>query len=186
MGWNGVKVWDRTVDAVALLAAYLEKAKDESCGQCTPCRLGTVQMAGLAKGLTQGRGKAEDLTRLKFLAVQISQTARCDIGRTLARPVLDLMEAFSENFEAAAKGTKMAEEGQAYTSLVTAPCVAACPSHVDIPFYLENIRMGRWSEAMDRVREDCPMPGTIGRVCVRPCETRCRRATWMRLWPSRD
>jgi formate dehydrogenase beta subunit len=175
MGWNGIKVWDKTVDAVAFLAAYLEKAKDESCGQCTPCRLGTLQMAGLAKSLIQGRGKAEDLTRLKFLAVQISRTARCDIGRTLARPVLNLMEAFSEDFEAAAKGTKRAEEGRQYTSLVTAPCVAACPSHLDIPFYLENIRMNRWSEAMDKVREDCPMPGTIGRVCVRPCETRCRR-----------
>ncbi len=174
MGWNGIKVWDETLDPAALLAAYLDKAAEESCGQCTPCRLGTAQMKDLAKRLCQGLGTREDLTRIRFLADMISRTARCDIGRTLAAPVLDLMDAFAPALEAVADGDREVEGGT-YAALVTAPCISACPSHVNIPSYLENIRMGRWSQAMDDVRQDCPMPGTIGRVCVRPCEAVCRR-----------
>jgi len=174
MGWNGIKVWDNTMDPVDLLAAYLKKASDESCGQCTPCRLGTAQMDTLARGLTQGQGKEEDLVRIRTLAIQISRTARCDIGRTLAKPVLDLMDAFHDTFLSVVQGRWQVKPG-AYASTVTAPCISACPSHVDIPAYLENVRMNRWSQAMDVVRNDCAMPGTIGRVCVRPCETQCRR-----------
>lgn len=174
MGWNGIKLWDESVDPVDLLAAYLKKASDESCGQCTPCRLGTAQMDTLAQGLIQGRGKEADLVRIRTLAVQISRTARCDIGRTLAKPVLDLMDAFHDDFLSVVQGRRQVKPG-AYASIVTAPCISACPSHVDIPAYLENVRMNRWSQAMDVVRNDCAMPGTIGRVCVRPCETQCRR-----------
>ena len=58
---------------------------------------------------------------------------------------------------------------------VTAPCMDACPSHVDIPKYVEKIRLGQFTEALEVVRQDCPLPGTIGRVCVRPCEFSCRR-----------
>ena len=179
MGWKGIKIWDDSVDPAALLAAYLDKAAEESCGQCTPCRLGTVQMKTLFNTLRQGQGSAEDLAKIRFLADQISRTARCDIGRTLSVPILDLMDAFPNDFRALAEGKKpVAREKDAAletAAIVTAPCISACPSHVNIPSYLENIRMDRWSQAMDEVRKDCPMPGTIGRVCVRPCETACRR-----------
>jgi len=174
MGWNGIRVWDDTLDPAALLAAYLDKAAEESCGQCTPCRLGTAQMKTLSQRLCRGLGTREDLARIRFLADMISRTARCDIGRTLAVPVLDLMDAFAPVLDAVADGELEVEPGE-YAAIVTAPCISACPSHVNIPAYLENIRMGRWSQAMDEVREDCPMPGTIGRVCVRPCEAVCRR-----------
>ena len=174
MGWHGIKVWDDTLDPAALLAAYLDKAADESCGQCTPCRLGTAQMKALSQRLCQGLGTREDLAKIRYLADMISRTARCDIGRTLAVPVLDLMDAFGPALDAVADGEREVESGK-YAAIVTAPCISACPSHVNIPAYLEDIRMGRWSQAMDEVRQDCPMPGTIGRVCVRPCEAVCRR-----------
>ena len=67
------------------------------------------------------------------------------------------------------------QNGATYAATLTAPCIQACPAHVDIPAYLENVRMGQWAKAMDTVRQGCPMPGTIGRVCVRPCESACRR-----------
>ncbi len=174
MGWNGLTVWDESLDPAELLAAYLKKAEQESCGQCTPCRLGTVELARLAGGLAKGKGKSADLERIKTLVTLISRTARCDIGRTLATPVLDLIEAFPTAFAKAAQGSNQSRPAE-YEAIVTAPCISACPSHVDIPAYLENVRMSRWSEGMDVVRMDCAMPGTIGRVCVRPCEAMCRR-----------
>ena len=174
MGWNGIKVWDESVEPLGLLAAYLKQASDESCGQCTPCRLGTAKMAALSANLVRGKGKETDLERIRHLAVQVSRTARCDIGRTLAKPVLDLMAVFQDVLAAAVLDGRKLQPGT-YAATVTAPCISACPAHLDIPAYLEKVRMNRWSDAMDMVRQGCPMPGTIGRVCVRPCETQCRR-----------
>ncbi len=176
MGWDGIKIWDGRIDPVCLLAAYLKKAAEESCGQCTPCRLGTARLATLSADLVKGEGKVEDLDRIRHLANQIAITARCDIGRTLAKPVLDLMDQFKGQFMEAAEGIRRTTKAsETYASIVTAPCIQACPAHVDIPAYLENVRMGHWSQAMNIVRQRCPMPGTIGRVCVRPCEAACRR-----------
>ena len=176
MGWDGIKIWDGRIDPVSLLAAYFRKAAEESCGQCTPCRLGTAQLAAISQRLVNGEGIKEDLSRIRHLATQIGLTARCDIGRTLARPVLDLMDQFKTSFIEAAQGIRNSgQTDESYAAIVTAPCIQACPAHVDIPAYLENVRMGHWSNAMNIVRNNCPMPGTIGRVCVRPCEAACRR-----------
>ena len=52
----------------------------------------------------------------------------------------------------------------------------ACPIHLDIPAYVEFIKEARFKEALDLIREKLPIPGIVGRVCVRPCEESCRRA----------
>ncbi|MGD9211570.1 MAG: FAD-dependent oxidoreductase, partial [Desulfobacteraceae bacterium] len=174
MNWQGVVIWDDEVDPVDLLHAYLKRAADESCGQCTPCRLGTWQLATIMDKVLSGRGRVADLERITQLACHISQTARCDIGKTLAKPVVDLILEFRQEFLDVIEGRREVRKGN-YHATVTAPCVSACPSHVDIPAYLEGIRMGNFSDALATVRKDCPLPGTIGRVCVRPCEANCRR-----------
>lgn len=55
------------------------------------------------------------------------------------------------------------------------PCSAACPAGVDIPWYLRLISQGRFEEAHSVIREKVPFPGVLGRICVRPCESACRR-----------
>ncbi|MHB8764553.1 MAG: FAD-dependent oxidoreductase, partial [Deferrisomatales bacterium] len=56
-----------------------------------------------------------------------------------------------------------------------APCKDACPAHLDIPTYVEEVKKGRFLESLDVIRQDNCLPGTVGRVCVRPCEFNCRR-----------
>ncbi len=175
VGWEGAIVWDSAVDPVDLLNAYILQAYKESCGQCAPCRLGTARMMTLSKNICEGQGAIEHLETIRFLASQISITARCDIGRTLGKPVLDILDAYKDSFHEVIQGKRKVNTGK-YKSIVTAPCISACPSRIDIPSYLENIHLNRFDEAMAVVRNDCPMPGTIGRVCVRPCEANCRRA----------
>ncbi|MGD9124946.1 MAG: FAD-dependent oxidoreductase, partial [Desulfarculaceae bacterium] len=175
MGSEGVVVIDPSVNLVDLMRAFVELARDMSCGQCFPCRLGTAQLARIMDRICQGKGSEDDLQRLESLSRQVSDTARCDIGRTLAKPINDLLAAHKDVFLEAVSSGRALEPGQ-YQTLITAPCINACPSHVDVPGYLEGIRLGRWDLAMEIVRRDCPMPGTIGRVCVRPCESSCRRA----------
>lgn len=174
LGWKGLVVWDDSVDPVDLLRAYIEKVARESCGQCTPCREGTQRMNHIMNRICDGQAQPEDLDEIRRLACFVSESARCDVGRCLARPTLEIMDRYPDEFAAVVK-EKHRIEPQPVEAAVTAPCISACPSNVDIPAYVEGIRMGQFDEALARVREDCPMPGTIGRVCVRPCEENCRR-----------
>ena len=59
---------------------------------------------------------------------------------------------------------------------MTAPCMSACPTKLKIPKYIEEIAEGMPSNSLATIREDTCMAGTLGRVCVRPCESNCRRA----------
>lgn len=175
MGWDGVIVLDDSVDVIDMCREYLLRAKNESCGQCFPCRLGTEEMSRILQRICDGFGKENDLDRLKELAFLMKDTSKCGIGETTPRPVLDLFNHYQDRFEQAIEQGQRRFQGN-YLFKVTAPCTDACPSHLDIPKYVENIRQGRFEDSLAVVRNDCALPGTIGRVCVRPCESHCRRA----------
>ncbi|MDL2268381.1 FAD-dependent oxidoreductase [Desulfosarcina sp. OttesenSCG-928-A07] len=174
LGWKGMVVWDETADAVDLLRAYLEKVAEESCGQCTPCREETQRLASLINRICDGKGERTDLDEIRRMADFVSVSARCDIGRCLSGPVNEILDQFADHFSATITEKRQVPR-QDYETVVTAPCISACPSNVDIPAYVEGIRMENFDTALACVRKDCPMPGTIGRVCVRPCEANCRR-----------
>ena len=174
MGWGGVMIWDRNIDPVDMLYAYLMRVASESCGECTPCREGTVRLCKVMERIVGGKGRKTDLEFIRYMVSHISATGKCDIGRTISKPVLDILDVYEKSFIEVIEKKREIKKGN-YTHLVTAPCINACPSHLDIPGYIENTRMGNWQKAMEIVRKDCPMPGTIGRVCVRPCESSCRR-----------
>jgi formate dehydrogenase (NADP+) beta subunit len=174
MGWDGLLVRDKKVNIVDMTREYMERTQDESCGQCTPCRIGTVVMMKLLNKICAGEGTLEDLTQLEWLAKQVMTSSMCEIGQTTPVPVLHAIENFRKEFEKVIKNKKPVLKGD-YIAKVTAPCQSACPSHVNIPAYVEHIKKGRFEDALEVVKNDCCMPGTIGRVCVRPCEFNCRR-----------
>ncbi len=176
MGWGGIIIQDQEIDPVDLLDAYLKRVAAESCGQCTPCKLGTAELVDIMDAICDGGAQGREIERIRLLAAMIGRTARCDIGRTLVKPVLDLLDHYEMSFQEVIQGKRPVRRGN-YNCLVTAPCISACPSNVDIPSYLEDVRLDRWPRALATVRRDCPLPGTIGRVCVRPCESQCRRAS---------
>jgi formate dehydrogenase beta subunit len=174
MGWDGFMIWDQDVHIVDMCRAYMQRVKQESCGQCFPCRLGTALMSDILERICNGQGHPGDIEQLFDLAQFVKNTAKCGIGETGPRPLLDALNFYRKEFEQAIAQQSLIESGD-YQFLVTAPCTNACPSHVDIPAYVEKIRLGQYTEALDVVRNDCPMPATIGRVCIRPCEMNCRR-----------
>ena len=69
IGWDGIVLRDTGVNMVDLIRAYLEAVQDESCGKCTPCRVGTRIMATIVNRIADGQGKVEDLKKLKYLEV---------------------------------------------------------------------------------------------------------------------
>ena len=174
MGWEGIIVADDTVDVVDMTREYAKVAKGESCGQCFPCRLGTIEISEILERICAGEGERADMDRLEKVARYMREASRCDIGQTAPRPILDALTHYRDRFLEVIDGGKKVPRSE-YLSQVTAPCMSACPAHVDIPGYLEKIRVGHLDEALNLVRGTCCLPGTIGRVCVRECEFKCRR-----------
>jgi len=176
MGWDGLIINDESVDIVDMAREYATRFRAESCGQCFPCRMGSTEIAAILERICNGEGKDSDIVRLEYLAEYIQESARCDIGITSPNPILDSLRNYCNKYIDAVKAAKPIPRGD-YVSQVTAPCMNACPDRLDIPSYVEQIRMDRWEDSIKTVRKTCCMPGTIGRVCVRDCEFKCKRGT---------
>src|SRR3990170_6432354 len=82
VGWDGIAVRDPEVNVVDLVRAYLEEVQKESCGKCTPCRVGTRIMATIMDRIATGGGKAGDLNQLKYLGEMILKSSKCNLGQT--------------------------------------------------------------------------------------------------------
>ena len=176
MGWGGIAVWDDELDVVDLTREFAARVVAECCGQCFPCRIGMREASDIIDEIAAGRGSEERLERLRETCAYVADSARCDLGRTGAAAVLGAVERHAERFAAAARSGAPVPRG-AFASVVVAPCMAACPAGVDIPGYVEQLRIDDVDRSADAVRRRCPMPATIGRVCIRPCEDACRRGS---------
>ena len=175
IGWYGIALRAIDVNVVDLCREYMLSIHKASCGKCVPCRTGTGIMAGTLKRICDGGGQPQDLDRLRMLARTVRATAKCSIGQTGPVAILHALDYFPGAFSEALKSRTAIAKG-AYLSSVTAPCMDACPIHLDIPAYVESVREGKFKAALDTIRERLPLPGIVGRVCVRPCEAHCRRA----------
>ena len=174
VGWDGIAIRDPEVDIVDLIRAYLEAVQKESCGKCTPCRVGTRVMATLMNRIADGQGKTGDLLKLKELGESILKSSKCNLGQTGPRPVLHAIDHFRPRFQEVIDSKKKIDRKE-YKVKVTAPCESACPSHLPISRYVELIKEGRFLDSLEAIREATCLPGVLGRVCVRPCEDNCRR-----------
>ena len=106
MGSGGMIVLDEDDDMVELSKFYLDFTQDESCGKCTPCRIGTKRMFEILERLTDMKGSPEDLEILEDLAINIKNSSLCGLGQTAPNPVLSTLEYFKEEYEAYAYRTK--------------------------------------------------------------------------------
>lgn len=100
MGSGGMIVMDEDDCMVNIAKFYLEFTQDESCGKCTPCRIGTKRMFEILERITEGEGKAEDIDNLKQLGDMIKGTALCGLGQTAPNPVLSTLHFFGNEYEA--------------------------------------------------------------------------------------
>ncbi len=174
IGWDGIVLRDSDVDVVGLCARYAEAVQRESCGKCFPCRVGTKIVSDILNRIASGEGKQGDVETINELAPSIRDASKCSIGQTGLVPILHALKHFSRAFSDAVSGKKKSSPLNASYS-VTAPCISVCPSGLDIPKYLEEISEQRFTQSLATIRQSICFPGTLGRVCVRPCESSCRR-----------
>jgi NADH-quinone oxidoreductase subunit F/NADP-reducing hydrogenase subunit HndC len=99
MGSGGMIVMDEDNCMVNIAKFYLEFTKDESCGKCTPCRVGTKRMLEILERITEGHGTADDLVNLNQLAVMIKDSSLCGLGQTAPNPVLSTMKYFKDEYD---------------------------------------------------------------------------------------
>lgn len=175
MGWDGFAIMDGSVDIVDMCTRYVEAVQKESCGRCIPCRVGTRIILDTMNRINAGQGKKADLEQIATLARYIKEGSKCQIGQTGLKPVLDALVFYKEAFERSVEQGLQTQGGK-YKVSVTAPCMSACPTKLKIPQYIEEIAEGLPGSSLATIREDTCMAGTLGRVCVRPCESNCRRA----------
>lgn len=98
MGSGGMIVLDEDNCMVDVARFYLDFIKDESCGKCTPCRVGTKRMLEILEKITQGKGTMEDLDKLENLANQIKTASLCGLGQTAPNPVLSTLKYFRDEY----------------------------------------------------------------------------------------
>ena len=99
MGSGGLIVMDESKCMVALAKFYLEFTCDESCGKCTPCRIGTKRMLEILTKICDGKGTPEDIAKLEKLGKNIIKGSVCGLGQTAPNPVLSTMRYFKEEYE---------------------------------------------------------------------------------------
>lgn len=99
MGSGGMIVIDEATCLVDLVLYFLRFARDESCGQCAPCRLGTARLVGILEKITRGQGSLKDLDRLEKVSRTMQEASLCGLGRTAANPALSVLRYFRAELE---------------------------------------------------------------------------------------
>jgi NADP-reducing hydrogenase subunit HndC len=100
MGSGGMIVMDEDNCMVDIAKFFIDFTMDETCGKCTPCRIGSKRLYEILDRITLGQGSVEDVDRLKVLAAAIKDTALCGLGQTMPNPVLSTINTFADEFKA--------------------------------------------------------------------------------------
>ncbi len=98
MGSGGMIVMDEDNCMVDVARFYLDFIKDESCGKCTPCRVGTKRLLEILQKICDGKGTLEDLDKLETLAYQIKSASLCGLGQTAPNPVISTLKYFRDEY----------------------------------------------------------------------------------------
>ena len=100
MGSGGLIVMDEDTCMVDMAKFFLEFTVDESCGKCTPCRVGTQRLLEMLNKITSGKGTLEDIDELEALCYYIKENSLCGLGQTAPNPVLSTLKFFRDEYVA--------------------------------------------------------------------------------------
>ena len=173
MGSGGMIVVDEDTCMVEFAKFFLTFAHAESCGQCTPCRIGGKRMLEVLTRITEGKGTMDDLKEIDTLATAMADSSLCALGQLTPSPTLSSLRHFKDEFLAHIVDKKC--PAGVCKDLVYARCSNACPAGQDVPKYVGLIAEGKFEKAYDVITETNPFPSICGRVCEHPCEQKCRR-----------
>ena len=106
MGSGGLIVMDDKTCMVDIAKYFIDFLKDESCGKCTPCREGLINLSNILTKITKGEGKESDIELMEDIAKTMELSSLCALGQTAANPVLSTIKYFRDEYEAHIKDKK--------------------------------------------------------------------------------
>jgi formate dehydrogenase beta subunit len=176
-GPYGFFAFEPSINLLKALTEHTKNTAIQSCGKCTPCRAGLKLMVEKLNKLLEEGGAEADLQDLLQLSEHVSRTSLCGLGQTALIPLYNAIKKYPEVL-LANMGKQSIENNKSVlqnNTITTAPCIIACPAHVDVPRYIGNVVNGQYNNALQTLLEKYPFPGSCGRVCTRPCEAACQR-----------
>jgi len=173
MGSGGMVVLDENNCMVEIARFFLDFTQSESCGKCAPCRLGTTQLLETLTRITQGGGQISDIQVIEEIGQTMTEASLCGLGQNCAKPALSTLKYFVKEYEDHIREHRCA--GATCDSMVISACQHACPAGIDVPNYVAAVAQGEYEQAVEIIRERNPFPAVCGRICIHPCEFKCRR-----------
>lgn len=155
---------------VEFTAALVNLCSTQSCGKCTPCRVGLRALGDLLADVLEDRADESTLNLIERTAETIYRSSDCAIGYEAGAMALTAIRGFRDDFE-----HHIREHSCGFDREARVPCVSGCPAHVDIPGYISLVEAGRYVDAVKVIRKNNPLPLVCGLVCEHPCEMHCRR-----------
>jgi NADH-quinone oxidoreductase subunit F len=173
MGSGGLIVMNEDSCAVDMARFFMEFCRDESCGNCVPCREGTKRMLDILTDICEGRGKEGDIEMLEEMGAIIEDSSLCGLGQSAANPVLSTIRYFRDEYDAHIIDKRC--PAAVCSALFQSPCQHVCPVGMDVPSYIALIRAERFEDAYKILLKTNPFPSVCGRVCDHKCQFKCRR-----------
>ncbi len=156
--------------AEEIIKSYLNTTSNRLCGQCRSHLNTALNLLG---GIRGGKARIGDLEGLLTLVNRLHLTCHCGQGKRVAPEVMAILRENRDDFIVHIENRVC--PASECSHLVLAPCQAACPAGIDIPNYVALVGQGKYTEALQLILEDVPLPGVLGRICEHPCERACRR-----------
>jgi NADH-quinone oxidoreductase subunit F len=172
MGSGGMIVMDEGTCMVDIARYFLNFTQAESCGKCSPCRLGTKQMVHILHRITEGKGEEGDIELLEKIGNNMTLTSLCGLGQSAPNPVLSTIRYFRNEYEEHTKYKRC--PAVVCNEIISSPCQYTCPIDTEAQTYIAFIAQGNFAKAYEIISKDNPLPTVVSRVCHHPCESKCR------------
>lgn len=174
---NMLKMFERRIRAsisglcaVDMTRAFLSAYQAQSCGKCTPCRIGTRLLLELFDNILDSKATPETLKEIEKVANTMLLSSDCEIGSNTGSLVLYALREFKDDFESHVKSSRCIMQTRQ-----AVPCVSKCPANVDVPGYIALANAKKYKDVVRLIRKDNPFPVACAYICDHPCESNCRR-----------
>jgi NADH-quinone oxidoreductase subunit F len=172
VGSGGMIVLDNDNCMVNIAKYFLNFTRQESCGKCVPCRIGTKRLLEILTRITEGKGVPGDIELLESLSHDIKNASLCGLGQTAPNPILSTLKYFRDEYEAHIKYKRC--PSLACREIISSACQHTCPIGTEVSAYAALISQRRFDEAFQIIRKDNPLASVCARVCHHPCEAACK------------
>jgi len=173
MSGKGFLQFEPNFNFVPMIREYVSQIQAKyCCGKCITGIKGSKMILLTLDRMARGEGVDSDIDRLERMADVLNDAAKCSVCQSAGELLKDGLSHFREHFIQAIR-SGIPKDSVRYLGRISAPCMNACPCHINIPGYVEALLELRYNQSLKIIREEMPLPGVTGRVCPAPCERAC-------------